>query len=390
MRTRVLFLSFFLAAIAALESAAQVVSIPDTNFLIALIGPYGTVDLNNNDTIEVAEALAVTDLDVSYDGIYDLTGIEAFTNLSSLNCSSNNLNKVDLSKNTKLVTLDCSFNIIQNLDISNNIVLRALNCSNNLLAGLDLSKSVLLTKLDCSFNQIAQLDVSKDTALISLYSNSNLLSSLALSANSMLANLDCSTNQLVQLDVSKNRALTYMTCENNQLITLDVSNDTSLLYFDCSFNKLSSLNVSKNTALTTLLCAGNSFSSLDVSMDTSIYYLDCSLDSLLSFICVHDISLAESNFTKDSTAEWRNCTAPTGIFEMNLASPSLVVYPNPSRDMVYIQGKVGYVELFNSTGQEVFQGNSGSIDLSTLPVGVYQIRLTDENNHTYRQKLVKE
>ena len=67
----------------------QIVNIPDANFKAKLIA-LG-VDSNTDGLIQNTEALAITNLNVLNSNIADLTGIEAFTNLSSLHCGSNNL-----------------------------------------------------------------------------------------------------------------------------------------------------------------------------------------------------------------------------------------------------------------------------------------------------------
>ena len=66
---------------------SQNVNIPDANFLNALIEQG--VDINADAMISYAEAEAVTNLDVSNSSISDLTGIEAFVNLTYLNCWNN-------------------------------------------------------------------------------------------------------------------------------------------------------------------------------------------------------------------------------------------------------------------------------------------------------------
>ena len=77
------------------------------------------------------EAASVTAIDVSSKGIADLTGIEYFTALISLNCSDNQLTALDLSKNTALEVLDCSNNYLNALDVSKNTSLEQLDCSGN-------------------------------------------------------------------------------------------------------------------------------------------------------------------------------------------------------------------------------------------------------------------
>jgi TonB family protein len=133
-------------AVTALGARAQVVAIPDTFFLKALIAKG--VDTNKNGKIETSEALAVTKLDVGYSIIFDLTGIAAFTNLDTLDCTLNHLTTLDVSKNTQLVFLNCSFNKLSTLDLSKNVALKNLSCQENKIKSLNLNLNSKLSKTD--------------------------------------------------------------------------------------------------------------------------------------------------------------------------------------------------------------------------------------------------
>ncbi|HDA5437431.1 TPA: leucine-rich repeat domain-containing protein, partial [Clostridioides difficile] len=73
--------------------------------------------------------------------IDNLDGIENFRNLEKLDCSSNNLESVDLSKNIKLKYLDISGNKILNIDLKNNNLINELHCDANKLSNLDLKNN---------------------------------------------------------------------------------------------------------------------------------------------------------------------------------------------------------------------------------------------------------
>ena len=62
--------------------------------------------------------------------IESLEGIQHFTYLTSLNCSKNKLEHLDVSKNKALKYLNCSSNNLVELDLSHNMLERC-NCSNN-------------------------------------------------------------------------------------------------------------------------------------------------------------------------------------------------------------------------------------------------------------------
>src|SRR5688572_15779471 len=99
---------------------AQDVIIPDANFKAALVGNT-SINTNMDTEIQETEAEAFTGpLNVSTLNISDLTGIEAFTALTNLDCSINSLTNLDLSSNTALTVLKCYFNQLTTLDISAN------------------------------------------------------------------------------------------------------------------------------------------------------------------------------------------------------------------------------------------------------------------------------
>ena len=95
---------------------------------------------------EIANATAI---DVSYENIARLDGIQYFTNLTELNCSSNQLTELDISKNTALETLICGSNNLESLALSSNDKLIKLHCNSNELTRLDVSNNTKLTDINC-------------------------------------------------------------------------------------------------------------------------------------------------------------------------------------------------------------------------------------------------
>ena len=159
------------------------------------------------------EIKAVTDIDCYKRGISDLTGIEHFTSLDSLNCSNNQLTSLDVSKNIALRHLYCNNNQLESLDMSNNNAIRLLHCRNNKLTDLNMSQNTALTSLVCDNNQLESLDVSQNTAL---------------------TDLECGFNQLTSLDVSSNNKLAELYCNGNKRILKDGTALTELPSFDAS------------------------------------------------------------------------------------------------------------------------------------------------------------
>ncbi len=166
-------------------------SFPDANFRAWISAKtYGADGILNAE-----EIAAITDIDVQSQNIASLKGIEYFTALKTLNCGSNKLTSLDISKNTALETL---------------------RCHNNKLTSLDVSKNTALTSLQCYTNQLTSLDVSNNKALVYLYCQENKLTSLDLSQNTAIKILYCNNNALISLDLSANTSMTSSTEVGNQ------------------------------------------------------------------------------------------------------------------------------------------------------------------------------
>ena len=78
-------------------------------------------DTDKDGKLSIAEANAVTKIDVYMLGISSLNGIEYFANLQILYCGSNQLISLDVSKNTALTYLSCNGNQLTSLDVSNSV-----------------------------------------------------------------------------------------------------------------------------------------------------------------------------------------------------------------------------------------------------------------------------
>lgn len=315
------------------NSFAQDVYFPDKDFLYLL--KQENVDKNNDGKIEVSEALLVDTLEVSTYSIRDLTGIEAFTNLSHLIFSHNKLKSVDLSKNTKIKYIDCSFN--------------------DSLTSLNISTCLELEELHCFKTRVGNLDVSR-------FLNLRIL--------------DCPLSRRSELDVSKNIHLTDLGILYNRLTTVDLSNNPKLTYLDISWSL---------------------FTSLDVSKNPELKYLDVSGNAELSSICVLDTNYAKTNpkFIKDATQKWTQICDPLSVESEEIIAEQTCLYPNPVHNIVYLS--IPYlresiqVRLMEISGrivheQQVYKIES-EINTSQLSAGTYYLSFV-QNNKVINKKIV--
>ena len=246
---------FYLALIFCGMANAQIVNIPDVNFKNKLLqanttttiiardinGSPMVIDTNSDGEIQVSEAANVYQLQVISSNIQDLTGIEAFVNLTVLHCFSNSLTV---------------------LDFSNNLNLNYLRCESNSLTELNVSNNSSLTDLICHFNNLIELNVSN---------------------NINLAYLDCQNNNLTELDLSNNPDLSFLSCNNNNLTELDLSNNPNLETLWAINNpQLTHLNIKNGGNLDPTAVDSGSWMEMWANLPDNIYI--CADDAELALI----------------------------------------------------------------------------------------------------------
>ena len=347
----------------------QNVNIPDANFKAYLVG-NSAINTNADNEIQVSEASAFNgSINCINMNISNLTGIEAFVSLTSLNCYDNQLTSIDVSNNNALTNL---------------------LCYNNQLTSLDVSSCTALTYLYCSWNQLTSLDVSSCTAL---------------------TYLQCHYNNLTSLDVSSCTALTYLACFNNNLTSIDVSNNTALTFLWCSENQLTSLDVSSCTALTNLACFNNQLTSLDLKNGNNINMFEWENplagsyhpaflaynNPNLSCIEVDNVAWSQENWANniDSTAYFSlNCSG-AGFSDIN-ESYSLMLYPNPTNGDFTITGlelvgTVSSLTLTDMNGKvvKVLDTKATKFSMASIKPGVYFLNIISGNKEEVL-KIVKE
>ncbi len=347
-------------------SSAQNVNIPDANFKNALI--EAGVDTDKDGEISYAEAEAVNTINVRSKYISNMMGIEAFTNLNTLDCRGNLLTKLDVSGCNNLTYIDCAGNQLTSLDVSNNTALEELYCSSNGLTSLNVAGCNNLKLLECGrgffgLNYLTSLDLSDNIALTNLNVDWNNLNSLDVSNNTALEVLYCGSNGLTSLDVSKNIDLKHLTCTHNQLTSLDVSNNTALAYLSCGYNQLTCLDVSNNTALEELWIGGVS------TLYEVCVWEDFSPDSIYVFTK----SSPNVNFTTDCAVN---------IPGEYAANCTVNIYPNPSNDIFNIEIENinnATIEIYDVRGKQVLSKAINSkdekIDVAGFLKGIYIVRL---------------
>ena len=259
---------------------------PDPNFRNYI----KTYKAGGQNVLTVEQQRKVTTIEINNKGVSDLKGIEAFPNLTELNCGNNSIQKLDLRQNPKLKTLKCNKNQLTQLDLSKNPDIDDLNCSENQLEQLDVSHLKDLVNLDCSHNNLEQLDVKNSKFLVTLNCSANQLTELDANVThkSRLVSVECQNNQLTSLILGQNKLLKKLNCAHNQLTQLNLNNMISLKELNCFNNQLTALDVSSSPELTKLWLGDNHLTSLNLDNNLK---LDFSLTDIYSGENVYTVTL---------------------------------------------------------------------------------------------------
>lgn len=352
---KILLLLVTMAVSAAIH--AQYTAIPDPNFETTL-AIYD--DIPGDNQVPTANISVVTELNVRFSNISDLTGIEAFTSLEILECFGNQLTFLNISANLNLRELYCDSNQLTTLDVSANDVLRTLWCQFNLLTNLTLNGADGLEEVFCIGNQLTTLDVTGVPILQLLYCPGNMLTDLQIGTNPNLTELYFNNNSLTNIDISGLTSLSIVWCYNNQLTSLDVTNAPNLSQLRCYNNQI-------NGSL--LLNGLANLSSFDGTNNPN-----------LSCIQVDDEAAANAGtgiyaaWLKDAVAGYsENCVLSSPDFSTQTAT----LYPNPARETVTLSFSAGKqlerVWLYDLQGRTVLEATTNTVDVSELPDGLYLV-----------------
>jgi len=350
-------------------SLGQKTYVPDNNFEQALVdlGYDNLID----DSVITANINTVTSLDINNESIYDLTGIEGFTALTSLHCYYNQLTSLDLSTNNALTSLFCYNNQLTSLDITNNTNLTGLFCHNNQLTSLDLrnGNNSNLTL----FYAIGNLNLSCIAVDDPAWSTNNWITidswaSFATTCSLELGYTYVPDNNFEQalIDLGYDSFLDdyVLTTNINTVMSLDINNKyiadltgiedfTALSILGCQNNQLINLDLSNNIALTELFSESNQLTSLNLKNGNNI---NMSIFYSINNPNLYCIEVDDSNW---SSANWTNidpqssfdtdcspeCTTPSNFnaSDINESSANLNWINNSISDLYNIEyGLIGF------------------------------------------------
>ncbi len=329
--------------------------IADTNFARGIRYQCLTcLDSGNNLT---DDARKLTHLTVSILNIFDLTGIEGFSALVSLNCTNNNLTALPDKLPPMLKYINVSYNKITQFKSLPNGLTR-FYCSNNLLTFLPELPSALQI-LDCSYNKIMALPPLKN--LTTLFCTNNLLTALPPLPNG-LDGLLCSYNQLKTLPVLP-KPLIRLSCQYNLDLKCLPLLPEGLVYLDISKNIVCLPNVVKNLAV----------------------------DVYEGFVPTA-VNLPSCNNLRPPPCDTFPQTLPKDSTNIVDKIVEITLFPNPTEGEVVIKCQnctIKKISVFNAVGQLVFETQMALLDFSGLGCGLYIVRVETVNGATLVEKIMR-
>ena len=180
--------------------------IPDDNFEYYLEMHNMGDGILNNDSVLTKAINEVDSLNIMWQEISNISGIEQFVNLRYLiidNAAGNQIASIDLSNNTLLESFSAQGNPLTSVNFSSNNALKDIVISNTNISSIDLSNNLLLESIACVGTQINSIDLSK---------------------NPLLNWLSCGHSQILELDLSNNSSIEFLSCSDSPLEHIDLRN----------------------------------------------------------------------------------------------------------------------------------------------------------------------
>ena len=319
---------------------SQYTLIPDPFFENALIA-YGFDSIQDGKVL-TSNISGIQTADFSNRGISDLTGIEDFTSLISLDCYENLLTNLDVSNCSNLEWLDCESNFITNLDVSQNTLLNTLWCYENQLQSINVTGCINLEDFEFDNNLLTQIDIT---------------------SNVNLRHIDAWTNLLTSFDVSNSPNLESLEIYDNDLECLNLKNGNNTF--------LQELEITNNLGLT---C---------VEVDDSTFSANNWLNNSSFFIGSNQSFSNNCNYSS-------NCF---GISKINENLSFINFFPNPTKEDINISienfnGNI-QTEVYDLIGNKLQTTSETTVSLEEYTKGIYILKVA-YGDKLQKVKVIKE
>lgn len=341
-------------------------------------------------TLILGQNTALTVLDLAYSPYLVNLDLSFQTNLSILaldDCSS--LSNLDVTQNTQLAYLYVPNCNLSTIDVSHNTLLSTFKCEGNNLSTLDVSANTNLGWFSCFDNNLSVLDVSNNTSMNNFQCQNNNLSILNMK--------NIAVNNGNQLAATGNPNLTCIDVDDVAASTLLWTNIDPGATFssNCQVDLVASISIQGQDNVSTISSPGGTLQMLSAILPT---YADnqsvtwsvtngtgtASIDAngLLTALTDGTVTVSASandgsGITGEAVITISNQTT-SGISDQEMKQ-NITIFPNPASSYLTIQydGQIESILIADLTGKtvELIPISPNTIDISTLPRGIYLIRL---------------
>ncbi|WP_405368995.1 T9SS type A sorting domain-containing protein [Nonlabens sp. Asnod2-A12] len=395
-------LSILLMLVSMQFTSAQDISFTDPDLENYLLNCYcmrnlngnglGSIDINNDSSIQISEAQNVGKMYVTGMSIDDLSGIEFFSNLTELEMEDTSVTYINASiLPSSLQKLELNDNLISQINIANHNSLQyfsmnctGTNCPN--INSLDLINLNMLISLAVSHDNIASYNISGLPALKNFNVRGYPNSSLNLTSVN-LENLSVrDASNLNQLNTNSFSVLEFISLNNVPINNLDLSSNLTLERISFTDMTLSNLDVSNNALLNYLQLTNFNTNNLDLSNNASledIQIRDGSISNLitpsftnLTNLILQDINIPLSNFNSSFSTLNQLGYLHNGISSFDISGFTALRYLDLSgNNLTQLNGSNSNIISVNLTWNPLTNFDSSNlVGLESLTV--YQVPIT--------------
>jgi hypothetical protein len=383
-------LSMLMIAIIAICGHTQNLNIPDANFKSALVS-NNAINTNGDTEIQVTEAVFyLGTINVSNQFIFDITGIEAFINVTEINIGSNFFTAFPAMSSNELTHLYCGNNLLTSLDVSGFSNLELLYCGQNDIVSLDLTANSNIKYLKCDDNDLTSLDLrnGNNSDILQIWMHTNpTLSCVAVDDIDYV-----NTNWFNSFYIKDNTTNYSETCAG-----------TGVLVSSISVQGQGGASTITNNAGTLQIEA----TVLPANADDATYTWSVTNGTGTATINAGGILTAITNGTIDVIATANDGSGVTGsatitisnqtigIDEKNGLSSGVEIYPNPVKNQLFIDGLNGQINqlvITDYSGKVVLSindTNTKNINVSELNQGIYILKISTNKGIATKQFIKK-
>ncbi|QRM88679.1 T9SS type A sorting domain-containing protein [Lacinutrix sp. WUR7] len=431
--------TLLLSIICMYQVHAQYTAIPDPAFEQILINNSTDSEGTLDGQVLTSDLTMVNSLNISNSNISDLTGIQDFIALTSLEARNASIINLDVSGLVNLRELILAFTYtLETLNVNGCTGLVNLDIKITGLNILDLSTCTSLETIDMYKSTLRHLDVHGVTSLTYIRANESYLSTLNVTGCTSLSSINISETGMRSLDLSNNPSIVNFGCFDCFLEDLNLSNCINFETLDFwrvrDITNINLTNCNNFTGITTYESSLH-LQSLDLTgvVDLETFHLDevtiSELD-LSNNLNLHEVTLGfctigslnlkngnNTNFTNFgvhnsnlscitvdnadySTLNWTSISNSSVLFSNDCQTLSnnenqinnISIYPNPVVNNLNIGLQshqiLENVIIVDLQGKQMLTTTETAIDLSHLSSGYY-FALINTNQGRSIKKILK-